>query len=466
MKNTLIFLFLPTLLFAQEFEFQQEFDTIPVEIDGWQPFCPWAGGMTESHPAIVDIDTDGDLDFLVGEYFGKIKFFENCGTVYDPAYSLVATIFDYIEVDARNKLCFRDLDDDGDLDLVLSDDWPYVLFFRNTGTPEYPSFTLEIDPLVPAPPWCRGPELIDIDEDGDYDLLAGESNLFGVPQIYLYMNTGTPQDPDYRLYTDDLVPGTLNFEDVVPNLSMADIDDDGDEDLFISTSRDNFHFFENVSQPPNVIQFVHIDTAWQNVNDPPYGDHMYSCFYDIDADLDLDLFISNDAYYWETWEKNLVFYRNTGTPQNAVMVREIEDVFPELMIWYPSAYLIDIDQDNDGDLFLGDGWGGLRFFRNVTGQNEVGPKRPDTPFPKLDFSIGPNPANPVTWISFTLPSPQEATLAVYNILGAKVTTLTSGIQPPGTHTHIWDAAEYSSGVYIIRLEAVEFQTADRVVVVK
>jgi hypothetical protein len=80
--------------------------------------------------------------------------------------------------------------------------------------------------------------------------------------------------------------------------------------------------------------------------------------------------------------------------------------------------------------------------------------------------VHPNPANPVTWISFTLPAPQQATLAVYNILGAKVTTLASGFQMPGTHNVIWNASQYSSGLYIIRLETGGWTQAGRVMVVK
>ena len=126
----------------------------------------------------------------------------------------------------------------------------------------------------------------------------------------------------------------------------------------------------------------------------------------------------------------------------------------------------DIDADGDMDFIADTSYGGCYFFRNVTGQNEVGPRRPYVPYPQLDFSIGPNPANPVTWISFSLPAPQEATLAVYNILGAKVTTLASGLQLPGTHNVIWNASLYSSGVYIIRLETPQFTSAQQILVVK
>ncbi|MBU0517346.1 T9SS type A sorting domain-containing protein [bacterium] len=65
---------------------------------------------------------------------------------------------------------------------------------------------------------------------------------------------------------------------------------------------------------------------------------------------------------------------------------------------------------------------------------------------------GPNPANPINWISYNLPYPQKAEIAVYNLLGQKVATLASGLQMPGQKTLIWDAANYSSGQYFIRME--------------
>ncbi|MBU0519247.1 T9SS type A sorting domain-containing protein, partial [bacterium] len=74
------------------------------------------------------------------------------------------------------------------------------------------------------------------------------------------------------------------------------------------------------------------------------------------------------------------------------------------------------------------------------------------PLHGIQFSIGPNPANPITWISYNLPYPQRAEIAVYNLLGQKVATLASGLQMPGQKTLIWDAANYSSGQYFVRME--------------
>jgi hypothetical protein len=50
MKPSLLLLFIPTLLLAQDFEFQFEPEAFPVEINGWQPFSPWAGEKVRRHP--------------------------------------------------------------------------------------------------------------------------------------------------------------------------------------------------------------------------------------------------------------------------------------------------------------------------------------------------------------------------------------------------------------------------------
>jgi len=90
-----------------------------------------------------------------------------------------------------------------------------------------------------------------------------------------------------------------------------------------------------------------------------------------------------------------------------------------------------------------------------------------SPIPSsIKLQIYPNPANPTTWISFTLSAPQEATLAVYNMLGVKVTTLAGGLQEPGVHTYYWDASSQASGVYVVRLETVGQITAQRIVVLR
>jgi CotH kinase protein/Lamin Tail Domain/Chitobiase/beta-hexosaminidase C-terminal domain/Secretion system C-terminal sorting domain len=65
----------------------------------------------------------------------------------------------------------------------------------------------------------------------------------------------------------------------------------------------------------------------------------------------------------------------------------------------------------------------------------------------------PNPFNPLTTISYFLPRPADITLTVYNILGQKIIDLASGKQSAGYHKVLFDAGNFSSGVYFCRLQA-------------
>jgi hypothetical protein len=68
----------------------------------------------------------------------------------------------------------------------------------------------------------------------------------------------------------------------------------------------------------------------------------------------------------------------------------------------------------------------------------------------------PNPFNPTTRISFTLPQRERVDLSVYDVRGRHVTTLTDATLNEGTHEAVWDGTDASgrrvgSGVYFCRL---------------
>lgn len=68
------------------------------------------------------------------------------------------------------------------------------------------------------------------------------------------------------------------------------------------------------------------------------------------------------------------------------------------------------------------------------------------------LGLGPNPANPNTQITFSLSSPQQVTLSIYNLMGQKIATLVNGIQPAGLTQVNWDGGNQASGIYLVRLE--------------
>ncbi|MEW6512051.1 MAG: T9SS type A sorting domain-containing protein [Bacteroidota bacterium] len=64
----------------------------------------------------------------------------------------------------------------------------------------------------------------------------------------------------------------------------------------------------------------------------------------------------------------------------------------------------------------------------------------------------PNPFNPSTVISYSLPFDSRVTLKVFNLLGQEVATLVNGVVSAGAHQVEWHPAQ-TSGVYFYRLEA-------------
>lgn len=78
----------------------------------------------------------------------------------------------------------------------------------------------------------------------------------------------------------------------------------------------------------------------------------------------------------------------------------------------------------------------------------------------------PNPFNPVTTISYTLPATGEARLTVFRLTGEQVATLVEGIQEAGEHQVTFDAGHLGSGLYLYKLEAFGQTQAGRMMLIK
>jgi len=78
----------------------------------------------------------------------------------------------------------------------------------------------------------------------------------------------------------------------------------------------------------------------------------------------------------------------------------------------------------------------------------------------------PNPFNPITKIRYQLPKAANVHLKVYNLKGECVLTLVEAHQPPDYYTVELDARTLSSGVYFYRLEAGEFSSLRKCILLK
>lgn len=200
------------------------------------------------------------------------------------------------------------------------------------------------------------PTFADIDGDGDLDgfisFYNGETRFF--------RNIGTLKTPQFENEPGNLgIPIDESGGGISP--TFADIDNDGDLDLFIGTITGQTKFFRNVgtaNSPNFVSEAKNFGLTDVDIAAKPY-------FVDIDADGDLDAFIGSDNPLSGAFQNSVQFFRNTGTINTPKFVAETDNF--GLNTGYDSLAptFADIDNDGDQDAFLGTYFGKVIFFRNT-----------------------------------------------------------------------------------------------------
>jgi len=198
-------------------ESEPEFsDYFYAQSDGSDLVCP-AFNCMGCFPRVEYWDADERKDLLVGQADGTVKIFLNIGTDESPAFD--GGMFlqvglpgskTNINVGARATPCLVDWNSDGRKDLVVGAYDARIHIFINEGTDTEPDFLAEtfaqIDGSDLAVPGKRAsPVVLDLDQDGRKDILAGNTD----GQLLFYRNVGTDAEPsfsDYELVESSGVP--------------------------------------------------------------------------------------------------------------------------------------------------------------------------------------------------------------------------------------------------------------------
>jgi len=329
-------------------------------------------------PTFADIDDDGDLDFFSGNINGTVNFFNNIGLNNNlPVFEFSTSYWQDIIITGpsleqrhgASAIKFIDLDGDQDLDLAWGDYFQRSLYIIwNIGTPQIPimdseNFFYQYPPNDPV--YTSGqnmPSFTDIDGDGDMDLfvtiLGGDGPIQLNDNFIMYENIGTSNNPIYEHSTNNFLGALDLFSDVVP--TFVDIDNDGFSDFFAGQDYTTESFptqgrlFYFENNTSEDLVYTLQDSAYLGLE---VGLSIAPEFIDIDNDNDYDLFIGE-------YNGKIKYYRNDGssTSPNFIDVGYLSDID---LGFFSVPEFCDIDNDDDYDLFIGNYNGQIYFYENI-----------------------------------------------------------------------------------------------------
>lgn len=339
-------------------------DSIPVVRSGDTLLNPWAGGLNFIQMSDFDFDQDGDLDlFCFDRSSNNVRVFTQEWNGNNFYYQYVHNAEILFPSNLRYRVHLVDFDQDGRKDLFtwgvgggltvyrnVSDavnglQW---VLFKSTLTSDY-----AINGIAPLEVNADDlPALIDVDEDGDLDVLTPDSDglrieyhqnqsmqLFGIPDSLIFVQ----KNECWGQFTEGVTNFTINLNDSTPpcvfgnianperiqspssnekkihqgtTLLCLDIDSSGVKDLIIGdaaysgvTMLLNGGTAVNTDSP-----MISEDPAFPMYTTPIKCQNFPGAFYvDVNFDQKRDLIASPNTKINSIDRESVVYYQNIGT---------------------------------------------------------------------------------------------------------------------------------------------------------
>ncbi|MFX0171607.1 MAG: FG-GAP-like repeat-containing protein [Candidatus Hodarchaeota archaeon] len=211
------------------------------------------------HIHVVDLDDDGDFDVMGGSQLGnELAWWENDGLIFTK--HVVA-----MNILNAHSLYSEDIDKDGDLDLFSTSNND-ISWWENDGQQIFTQHTFINRPFSSTQGFIRYIYALDLDDDTDIDFISGD-NVWGsvvtVDTIYYWLSDGNQN------FIQKTVEGVSYAQ--FHGFHVIDLDQDGDIDLLATNPSENqIDWFENDGQL-NFTQYT-IATNFNGANDLDIAD--------------------------------------------------------------------------------------------------------------------------------------------------------------------------------------------------
>ncbi|MFM8914492.1 MAG: T9SS type A sorting domain-containing protein [Flammeovirgaceae bacterium] len=425
------------------------FATFPAAAPVAIPFYPAA--------FFEDVTFDGTPDLLLTanlsarnsaliDFQRSLTLLRNTGTSTSPQFTNAGNNFlqsDMIDVGDNSVPAFFDMDGDGDLDLLVSNNIraglsATIAQYENVGTNPQPSFKLVTDDYLffsVANYTNIKIQFADVNADGNVDLaLTANTNRNSATSTLFYLANSAsdrfrPTDPTLR---------STNFRiGNTENLLLVDVDQNGALDILVGNDTGAIEYWKNQG-PPGSLNFTLAKADFLGIGNSTDRQNLAMTASDLDSDGLTDLAVANQRGEISIYSD----FRSQNTainPVNQIVYNELTQKYEKRNFggncWPTSANLFN---SNRPTLVVGNTRGGLYILKN-----DGGKELPPDPA----VVLFPNPVVPSQAPSLKIISDRNVKVQVYNLLGQGLSDV---YLVPGNQEYEINVGNLSAGMYVAR----------------